>query len=63
MGLTDMFKKKEEEEKKEEQIQPEGRFNQACALCGGTGTEKKWAGQYWHKRCVRRARRGAKGMF
>ena len=63
MGLTDMFKKKDENEKKEEQAQPEGKFSQACALCGGTGTEKKWAGQYWHKRCLRKSKKMAKGMF
>jgi hypothetical protein len=71
MGLTDMFKKKEdaqEDEKKEEQKkevkeEPEGKYSQACALCGGEGTDKKWAGQYWHKKCMRRARKGAKGMF
>jgi len=64
MGLTDMFKKKPEEKKEEiKEVQPEGKYNQACALCGAEGTEKKWAGQYWHKKCMRRARKGAKAMF
>ena len=67
MGLTDLFnkkEKKEEDEKKEEQqAEPQGKYSEACALCGGEGTEKKWAGQYWHKKCMRRARKGAKGMF
>ncbi len=60
MGLTDIFKKKEKEEEKPV---PEGKYHEVCALCGGTGTEKKWAGQYWHKKCMRKARKGAKGMM
>ncbi|MBU2100137.1 hypothetical protein KKG83_04785 [Candidatus Micrarchaeota archaeon] len=63
MGLTDLFKKKEGEEKKEEKEEPQGKYSQACALCGAEGTDKKWAGQYWHKRCQRKARKSAKSMF
>ncbi len=65
MGLTDMFKKKEEEIEKKEEVtaEPEGKYVQDCALCGGAGSEKKWAGQYWHKKCMRKARKSAKGMF
>ncbi len=36
--------------------------NETCALCGATGCEKKWAGQYWHKKCMRTMRKSAKGM-
>ena len=65
MGLGDMLKKKVEERKEEQkqEVQAEGKYNETCALCGGTGSEKKWAGQYWHKKCMRRARKGAKGMM
>jgi len=35
---------------------------ETCALCGGKGCEKKWAGQYWHKKCMRTMRKTAKGM-
>ena len=35
---------------------------EACALCGGKGCEKKWAGQYWHKKCMLTRRKSAKGM-
>lgn len=37
--------------------------NNECALCGKTGAEKKWAGQYWHKKCFRSLRGKAKGMI
>lgn len=37
--------------------------NETCALCGGKGCEKKWAGQYWHKKCMRTMRKTAKGMI
>lgn len=63
MGLGDLFNKKEEKKEETKEAEPEGKYVQDCALCGGTGTEKKWAGQYWHKKCMRRARKSAKGMF
>jgi hypothetical protein len=34
-----------------------------CALCGKNNCEKKWAGQYWHKKCMRQMRKTAKGMI
>jgi hypothetical protein len=61
MSLTDMFKKGEKKE--EPQVKPQGKYNQACALCGAEGTDKKWAGQYWHKKCMRKSRKMARGMF
>jgi hypothetical protein len=38
-------------------------FNEPCALCNAVATEKKWAGRYWHKKCMRRAKKVAKGMI
>ena len=61
MSFLDRLKGKKEEP--EEEPQPEGKFTEECALCGGTGTEKKWAGQFWHKKCHRQAKKFAKGMF
>jgi hypothetical protein len=50
MGFLDKLKgKKEELEEKKKQAEealPEGKYNEPCSLCGGTGTEKKWMGQY-----------------
>jgi hypothetical protein len=37
--------------------------NEPCAVCNLPGTDKKWAGQYWHKKCLRKARGAAKGML
>ena len=37
--------------------------DETCALCGGKGCDKKWAGQYWHKKCMRIMRKSAKGML
>lgn len=48
--------------KKETVEQPAGKYNEPCALCGNAGTEKKWMGQYWHKKCFRAARKGARKM-
>ena len=42
---------------------PEGKYNEACSMCGKLGTEKKWAGQYWHVKCIRKAKKAAKGML
>lgn len=65
MGFFDELKKKREEHEseKKEKEQQEGKYSEPCAMCGGTGTEKKWMGQYWHKKCVRSAKRAARGMI
>ena len=52
--------KKPAEEAKEE---PKGKFSEPCALCGAAGTDTKWMGQYWHKKCKRRSKKLAKGMI
>lgn len=38
-------------------------YPEACSLCGKTETEKKWMGQYWHKKCLRNARKAGKRMM
>jgi hypothetical protein len=66
MGLLDSLKGKKEElesKKKEAEALPEGKYSEECSLCGGTGTEKKWMGQYWHKKCYRSMRKGARKMM
>jgi len=67
MGLMDVLGKKkdaaEENSNKSEEEPPAGKYEEPCALCGGTGTEKKWMGQYWHKKCMRAAKKGARKMI
>ena len=67
MGFLDALKAKKEEadakKKEEEEAQPQGKYDQPCALCGATGTEKKWMGQYWHKKCVRSAKKMGRKMI
>ena len=72
MGLFDALRGKNGEEKpgasgqkkkEEPAAAPVGKYQEACALCGNPGTEKKWMGQYWHKKCVRLAKRGARKMI
>ena len=63
MGLMDKLKGKSSEEKKEEPVAPQGKYDEPCALCNEPGTEKKWMGQYWHKKCVRKSRKYVKGMI
>jgi hypothetical protein len=57
-----MFGKKEE---KEEVVESEniGKYNEPCSLCNKAPTDKKWGGQYFHKKCFRRMKKGAKGMI
>jgi len=65
MGLLDGFKKKEEQEKEElsEEI-PEGKYpDQECSFCGKLNADKKWMGQYFHKKCLRKLKKGAKKML
>jgi len=79
MGLTDFLKfgKKDEktEEKKsseskeaaeqetEESVEDSKYSDKACAFCGRDQVEKQWAGQYWHKKCFRMVKKGAKRMI
>lgn len=42
---------------------PEGKYEEECSLCGAPGSEKKWMGQYWHKACLRKMKKGAKKMI
>ena len=62
MGL---FGKKEEEKGNSEKEVDEnaGKYNEACALCGKAPTDKHFAGQFFHRRCFRKIRKGAKGML
>lgn len=78
MGLLDRFRKGKEgetagnaekpaEEKEavpSEESDEESKYgNETCSLCGAVGTEKKWMGQYWHKKCLRKMKKQAKGML
>lgn len=47
---------------KSAEAEPEGKYSQECSLCGKAGTDKKWAGQYWHSKCYRQGRKMAKRM-
>ena len=65
MGLLDSLKEKKKElenQKKDEEEQPEGKYNNPCSLCGGVGTQKKWMGQYWHKKCLRSLKKSSRKM-
>lgn len=60
MGFLDKFKQRKEEEKG---YAPQGKYSETCAMCGNGGTDKKWMGQYWHRKCLRLARKGARRMI
>jgi hypothetical protein len=40
-----------------------GKYNEACSLCGKAPTDKKWGGQYFHKKCFRKMKKMGKGMI
>ena len=69
MGIMEFItgeKPKGAEEKNEETQNAEGsegKYPDTCALCGQPGTDKKWAGQFWHKKCMRKAKKVGKGML
>jgi hypothetical protein len=67
MGLKELFgfgKKKEElKEEIEEEEEESKHSDKECDLCGEPGADKKWAGQYWHKKCMRQAKKAAKKMI
>jgi len=61
MGL---FGSNEEKKNSEEEVsESAGKYNEACALCNKAPTDKHWAGQYFHKKCFRKMKKGAKGML
>lgn len=64
MGLP-FIGKKENEEKMNEggESVSEGKYGEPCALCGKSPTEKKWGGQFFHKKCFRKIKKGARGML
>ena len=53
--------KKKEESPKEEPPAPED--GPICSVCGQPGADRKFAGQWFHKKCLRNMRRQAKGMM
>ena len=67
MGLLGNLIGKKEQEPATDQPNPKvqgiGKYPQTCSVCGKAGTDKKWAGQYWHKKCLRNAKKMAKGML
>lgn len=69
LGLP-FFGKKEEkkEDDQKEEFDEEGnsnigKYNEPCGLCSKAPTDKKWAGQYFHKKCLRKMKKMAKGMI
>jgi len=68
MGFLGIGEKKADEETKVEETATEsggaeGKYNVPCAVCNKAPCDKHWAGQYFHKKCLRKIRKGAKGML
>ena len=68
MGLLgNLLGKKEPAEKAEPAEGPAeesgGKHPEPCSACGKGGTDRKWAGKYWHKKCLRSVKKMAKGML
>ncbi|MEM0372744.1 MAG: hypothetical protein QXO69_02825 [archaeon] len=67
MGLLGrIFKKEEkrfsEKEKSSEEAKSEN-ANRICSACNQPGADKSFGGQQWHKKCLRKMRKMAKGMI
>jgi hypothetical protein len=79
MGIFDAFKKKEKSEEdkaKEAEAQKlkqkatpqidiaNSKYpDETCAVCSQKGCDKKWGGQYWHKKCLRSVKGMARDMI
>jgi len=65
MDLPFIGKKDNEEKKEVNEVDSvlEGKYNEPCALCGKAPTDKKWGGQFFHKKCFRKIKKGARGML
>lgn len=63
--VFNLFKKKKtKEDIKDKSIDlVNSRFpDETCALCSYKGCEKKWGGQYWHKKCLKTMKSTAKSL-
>jgi len=79
MAIFDVFKKKEKSEEdkaKEAETQKlkqkatpqidiaNSKYpDETCAVCSQKGCDKKWGGQYWHKKCLRSVKGMARDMI
>jgi len=62
MGLFGNKEEKKEDGSQESET-PVGKYNEPCSLCNKAPCDKHWGGQYFHKKCFRKLRKGAKGMI
>lgn len=58
----DLFGNKEIK-KTSEEVLSSGKYQESCSVCGKSPTDKKWGGQYFHKKCFRRMKKMGKGMI
>lgn len=49
--------------KTEEEVNASGKYQENCGVCGKSPTDKKWGGQYFHKKCFRKMKKMGKGMI
>jgi len=66
MSFLDKLTGKKEESKTKADLSkqtPEGKYSEACSFCGNPGSDKKWMGQYWHTKCLRSVKKGARKML
>ena len=67
MDLNLFGKKEEKPEEKssdgEVSSEPEGKYAEPCSLCGKAPTDKKWGGQFFHRKCFRKLKKNARGML
>ena len=63
MAIKDFFKKLVPKVGKTEDEEIEEKETHICALCQKEDAEVKWMGQWWHKKCLRTAKKMAKKMI
>lgn len=59
-------KKEKPEEKVKAEVKPEEKAVKAygeCSYCSKPGADKKWMGQYFHKKCLRALKKMSKKMI
>jgi hypothetical protein len=66
MGWLDKLNpfRSESKEKKaqDEVIEPAAEGGPQCSVCGKAGADKRFASMFFHKKCLRKTRKQAKGM-
>ena len=63
VNILGLFGNKEADNSEIDIDENAGKYAENCGVCGKAPTDKKWGGQYFHKKCFRKLKKMGKGMI